>query len=368
MRQRVDLAAVPVEQFLSKVADPSEAELKAYFEKHKNDYETLRDEVPVPGFKQPVKARLQYVVAKFDAAEKEVAEKDPVTDADIEKYFEENKSLLYRERPTAPTGDMPPSPGAGSPESGDKPKEGDKPVTPEVTPEGDAAKKPEEAKPADSKPADRSRLKRETRRPKTEEKKPEPEAKPEPETKPDSAKPDAPKPEAGESKSEAAPEKPEASDQSSLSPRRTGLRVRLASFADEPAKPEEGAKPEEKPAEEKPAPEEKPAEEKPAVDKPVEKPAEERPADAPKPASDTLAAPKPGDPPADDKPAADGVATPAPEEVVKYRPLDDDLKQEIREKVGRPTSRQTCFRSSRQGGDALLDAGESSVKSTCKPN
>jgi hypothetical protein len=383
VRQRVDLAAVPVEQFLSKVADPSEAELKAYFEKHKNDYETLRDEVPVPGFKQPVKARLQYVVAKFDAAEKEVAEKEPVTDADIEKYYEENKSLLYRERPTAPTDEMPPLPGASGAESGAKPAEGDKPVTPEVTPEGDAAKKPEDAKPADSKPADakpEEKKPEETKpeEPKPEEKKPEPEAKPESEPKPDAPKPDAPKPDAPkeeapkddaakpEAKQESTPEKPAASDQSSLAPRRSGLRVRLASFADEPAKPEE-----------------KPAEEKPAAEKPAaEKPAEEKPADAPKPAAEAPADPKPADPkpadpkpadakpddkpaeakpadgkPAADQPAPDGVATPAPEEVVKYRPLDDDLKQEIREKLVAQRAAKRVSDRLDKAADALLDAG-----------
>lgn len=364
VRQRVDLTAIPVEQFLSKVAEPSEAELRPYFEKHKNDFETLRDEVPVPGFKQPVKARLQYLVAKFDAAEKEVAEKDPVTDADIEKYYEENKALLYRERPTAPSEEMP----ADKPETDKPAAEGDKPVTPEVTPEADAEKKPDGEKPASDKPAE---SKPEDKQPAddkpAEEKKPDepkPEAKPdtpkEPEKTDEAPRKDAP---ATEDKPEAAPDK-KAGNQSSVTPRSSNLRVRLASFADEPAtedkpadeKPAEEkpevAKPEDKPAEDKPAEEKKPDEPKPEEKPAAEKPEEGKPEDK-KPEEGSPAEPKPEDA----KPLTDGLETPAPTEPVKYRPLDDDLKQEIREKLVAQRAAKRVSERLDKAADALLDSG-----------
>jgi hypothetical protein len=370
VRQRVDLTAVPVEQFLSKVADPSEAELRPYFEKHKNDFETLRDEVPVPGFKQPVKARLQYVVARFDAAEKEVAEKEPVTDADIEKYYEENKALLYPERPTGPTGDMP----ADKPATDSPASDGDKPVTPEVTPEADADKKPAAEKPATEKPATDKPEEPKPEEPKSEEKKPE-EKKPADEKPAEEKKPDEPKPEAKpeapatDDKPEAAPEKPapekKDGEQSSVTPRSSKLRVRLASFADEPAaetKPAEEKPAEEKPAEEKPA-ESKPAEEKPAEEKkpdepkPEEKPATDKP-EAGKPEDKKPEDGKPADPkPEEAKPLTDGLEIPAPAETIKYRPLDDDLKQEIREKLIAQRAAKRVAERLDKAADALLDAG-----------
>ena len=366
-KQKIELAALDVEQFVAQVPEPTEAELKAYFDKSKDKVEMLENGKIVPGFRQPVKARIQYLKAKFDDVEKQIAEKSPVTDEEIQKYYDENKDRLYRDReiPAAPaTPDSKPATETPAAETPAAPAtEGDKPAVDKPTTE-----KPAEEKPAADKPAPDAKPEDKPAEPKPEEKPAEPKpAEPKPaeekpaEPKPAEEKPAAEKPaEEKPAAEKPAEEKPAEEAKPQAATRR--LPIRLASFVeDQPAKeaaaeekpteekpaapeakPEEKpeAKPEDKPAE--PTPEEpKPEEKKPEAAKPEDKPAETKPAEEkpaaekPDPAKPDAAKPDATTPPATE-PKPEGVETPAPEggePAPKYKPLDDDLKTEIRERL-----------------------------------
>jgi hypothetical protein len=91
--QRLEVAAVPVAVFASEVAEPEKAELEAYFEKHKMVFAN-RTGPGDPGFYQPPRVRLAYVEADYETFENKVGD---VSDADVEKFYEANKEL-YRNR------------------------------------------------------------------------------------------------------------------------------------------------------------------------------------------------------------------------------------------------------------------------------
>jgi hypothetical protein len=91
----IEALAIPVDQFIDKVGDPSESELNAYFEKHKTilqpfDY-VAGDELlsPNPGFKLPDRVAVEYVNGSPNEFIDAVA--DDVTEAEIAAYYEENK-------------------------------------------------------------------------------------------------------------------------------------------------------------------------------------------------------------------------------------------------------------------------------------
>lgn len=382
-KQKMELVSLAVEEFTAIAPQPTDTQLKEFFEKHKNEFEQVKEGVLTAGFRQPDRGRIQYLRAKFEDAEKLVAEKNPVSDEDIVKYYEENKERQYqiKEIPADPKADAPKTE-ESKPEqepSGEKKPAEEKPATDKpadqkpAEKEKPAAEKPEAEKPAEPKPADKPQDKP------AEEKKPEPPEAGKPEAgksdeKPAAEKPAEPKPAEDKPSAEKPTEgQPEADKPAEKKPQASRNRpvVRLVSFnADEPAPAKEGEQPAEKEAgtekpeqpkepaakpEEKPAPEAKPAaEENPAEDKPkpaaeekpaAEKPTQEQPAEKPetakpdagdKPAEAQPAAEKP----APDKPATDpakpaeegGVDAPAPVEP-KFKPLDDELKTEIREKL-----------------------------------
>jgi len=247
VRQQIDAVTIPVSAFIDDVPTPSDDELAAFFDEHSNVYANV-DGPGEPGFRQPRKVRLAYLEADFETVEKDV---EPVTDEEIEKYYDENKEL-FRNRPAQ--------------EEGPKLDES-KPLNPQFAPDENG-----------------------------------------------NAPVEAPK-----------PQNPETSSTSQTSA------IQLVSA--------------EKPAEEKPA-EEKPTEEKPATEKPAtEKPAAEKPADE-KPAAEKPSEAKPTEAkPTEDKPAApaldepvDGAEskTPLPE----FRPLDDDLKDLIRDQLTSERARE----------------------------
>ena len=101
LERQATIEAVPVvvESVASEVAEPSVAELRAFFDRHKDD---LPDPRSVdPGFREPHRVKYQYLVAKREAfLDKAKAE---VTDADIADYYEKNKETMFRERPKPPT-------------------------------------------------------------------------------------------------------------------------------------------------------------------------------------------------------------------------------------------------------------------------
>ncbi|RPI80784.1 MAG: hypothetical protein EHM42_11645, partial [Planctomycetaceae bacterium] len=71
-RQKIEVAAVPVSAFTSAVGDPTEAQIAALFEKHKNSFDPVDDPNRSlggefrPGFRQPRRVQLQYVKLSYE--------------------------------------------------------------------------------------------------------------------------------------------------------------------------------------------------------------------------------------------------------------------------------------------------------------
>ncbi len=91
----VEAAAIPAESMLVDVKDPTDAELAAFFDEYK-DNEPMPQLVmgvelpsPNPGFALPRKVAVQYLLADFNQFLTTV--EDQVTDAEIEKFYEDYK-------------------------------------------------------------------------------------------------------------------------------------------------------------------------------------------------------------------------------------------------------------------------------------
>jgi hypothetical protein len=113
----VEAAAVPAESFVVDVPDPTDAELKAFFDEHK-EREPQPDLIgqmelpsPIPGFRIPRKIDVQYIQAEYDPFLANV--ENEITEEEITKYYEENKDPLFVK---ADTGlfDSPSSAGTGT--------------------------------------------------------------------------------------------------------------------------------------------------------------------------------------------------------------------------------------------------------------
>lgn len=285
----VELAALSVDKFLGQVPEPAEQAVAELFAEHKDQLQQPGS--PEPGFREPYRATIEYIRADLD----KFVDAKSVTDAEIEKYYNENKDN-YRQ-PELPALDekkaSEPEKKAAEPEkkAAEPVKAEAKPDVKKAEPKKDAAPEAKKAEPAPAKKADEPQAEK-----KAEEKKAPP---------------------AGDKKTSAAG---------------TASPFRFASYAEDKAV---------KPAEAKPAAA-KPAEAKPAAAQPAEqKPAAAKPAEA-KPVAEKPAAAKPADvKPAEAKPAAQGgpslelpklsqPAAPAP----KYLPLEK-VKEEIRGLVAR---------------------------------
>ena len=292
VRERLNTVRLDVDAFVGQVADPSEAEIASLFQEGRLRFPNEL-EPGSAGFRQFSKAKLAYLELGYKRVE---ASLTPPTDAEIDAYYKVNQDKLYR-KPIEPA---PATPAIKPPEA----PETSGAKTPGETQIGEP--KPEEPKPEEPKPEE----------PKPEEPKPE-EPKPE-EPKPEDPKPEEPKPE------EPKPEEPK---------------------SEEP-KPEEPKS--EEPKSEEPTPEERAADECfPILDEqsealsatdqttsPDEKSAEQSTVD------------KTTDAPVADAPVANAPVIPdqstasdksdIPEFVIpktEYKPLDDELKAEIREQL-----------------------------------
>jgi hypothetical protein len=95
----VEAAAIPAEAFVVDVPEPSDAELAAFFDDHKNDpphMDRLGEQVlppSSPGFMVPRKIEVQYIRADYDQflakAENEIK------DEDIQKYYDAHKDPMF---------------------------------------------------------------------------------------------------------------------------------------------------------------------------------------------------------------------------------------------------------------------------------
>ncbi len=84
---------VEVENLAMSVEAPSESELKAYFEKFKNNLPSRRS--PNPGFKEPHRIRYASFMADQKKFEDEAAK--TITKKDVEEFYEENKETRFRQ-------------------------------------------------------------------------------------------------------------------------------------------------------------------------------------------------------------------------------------------------------------------------------
>lgn len=106
-RVKVELLPLPVNDYLNQVAEPSEAEIAALYEKHKNDFRNPYS--PDPGFRRRLRISFAYVKATLAPyVEEELPKaKEKITAAEIEKYYKEN-AHLFRVRET--NEEVPPEP------------------------------------------------------------------------------------------------------------------------------------------------------------------------------------------------------------------------------------------------------------------
>lgn len=100
VRQKLDVIALPVERFADQAAEPSESELRAFFEQYKNYFANQLD-LGAPGFRQPRKLRLAYFEADYDTFQEQVL---PVSDEEVQEFYSNNKEL-YRTQPFPEGGD-----------------------------------------------------------------------------------------------------------------------------------------------------------------------------------------------------------------------------------------------------------------------
>ena len=100
LEQSVTIKAFPVEveNFAMSVEAPSESELKAYFEKFKDNLPSARS--PDPGFKEPHRIRYASLMADQKKFEDEAGK--TITEKDVEDFYEENKEVRFRQSPPDP--------------------------------------------------------------------------------------------------------------------------------------------------------------------------------------------------------------------------------------------------------------------------
>ena len=311
----LEVAAVPVADFTGKVPEPSDDELKDYFEQYK---EKLPDpSSPDPGFRQPRRVQVEYLMAAFDR----FLEGTEVSEEEIDEYYERNKQR-YRI-----FGDSP----SESDDAGEgKQTEDEKTDTPADA--ESSGSEPDSQRPSDSEPKPQG---------KPTDPAPETNEEDKPEQAQGPAK-DVPEksPAASDEKNEgdASPEESEDAD----SGNQDSVEEQTESSAENP----EEIRPEQ-PAEEGPASGEKTEA---TDDSPAGEKTAEAPADGVKPPEEAAAETK-NETTADAKPEdaadeADDSTTDAPAEQSeeepepRYRPLDDLLALEIRDELRREKALQ----------------------------
>lgn len=313
VRQQLNTVALDVDEFLEQIPEPSDVEVNQLFAEYKEKFPG-QENPGDPGFRLPFRAKLAWLELNSADVEKEIAE---VTDADVEKYYNDNK-----ETPLIRTPIIPDSKPADDPKSDEKPAADTKP-TEEASDEKKAsaseeAKKEEptaaEPKPAEAKPAEPE---------KAAEEKPADEKPSESKSEDSAAKPE-----------ESATDEAKSDDDSSCGP--------VFDESTEKAAEEKAA--DEKPADEKPAAESNASESKAdeATTKDDDAAAKTKSDEEKKPA----AAPSLTIPSVPAAPTIPGTEFPEtdsekkPEIQYSYRVLDDELKKEIREEIVRQRTRE----------------------------
>lgn len=170
----IEAVPVPVESVAADVPAPTEQQLRAFFEQYKNDLPDPRSDAP--GFREPRRAKYEYLVAKREVFEAEAAKE--VTDAEISAFYEKNKETMFRAKPQEKAAETPKTEATKTDaEKKTEEKKADEkpsaaPAKPDAAPKGAAVgpgpfkqvafkqpaaaapTKPVDVKPADSKPAE----------------------------------------------------------------------------------------------------------------------------------------------------------------------------------------------------------------------
>jgi len=134
-RVKSELMPLAVAEFVSQAPEPTDAEVKDFYEKYKNAYPDPTS--PEPGFHKPKRASFQYFKASLDPLAEQL--KGDVTEEEIAKFYEENKQRFPAMSLTNPAGGQTPAAETSAAEPA------------EAAP---AEEKPSTETPAEEKPAD----------------------------------------------------------------------------------------------------------------------------------------------------------------------------------------------------------------------
>ena len=99
-RIAVEAAILPTAKFVSLVSEPSEDEIREYYDQYKNIDPDIEYSVqgkgmpsPTPGFREPRKVKLQFLLG--DVSSRSLAYLESVTEEEIVDFYERNKRSLY---------------------------------------------------------------------------------------------------------------------------------------------------------------------------------------------------------------------------------------------------------------------------------
>ena len=106
LEQSVTVEAYPVavEDLAVSVDPPNETELRAFYDRYKNDLPVASS--PEPGFKEPF--RIRYAALKADRKKFEDEAAKTITDQDVKDFYEKNKETRFR-APAPPPAEKPAS-------------------------------------------------------------------------------------------------------------------------------------------------------------------------------------------------------------------------------------------------------------------
>jgi hypothetical protein len=97
----VQVLPVPVAEFTEEVKKPNEEDLRALFEKYKDRFPSPNS--PEPGFRQPYRARFEYL--KADSEELVTVEMKTISPDEVREYYEKNKDIQFRKTKLTPIED-----------------------------------------------------------------------------------------------------------------------------------------------------------------------------------------------------------------------------------------------------------------------
>jgi hypothetical protein len=127
-RQKIEVVELPVNDFTGQVPEPTDAQITKLFEKHKDEVERRFgildpfDGEFKPGFRQPRRVKLQYLELAFADIEAKSRTAGPVTEKEVEEYYESRKALdtRFQEGETGLNDDASPLDPGFAPENGEK--------------------------------------------------------------------------------------------------------------------------------------------------------------------------------------------------------------------------------------------------------